>query len=52
MSYILHLETSTQQCSVALAKGETCISKKKLLAENFSHSYKLQLFIHDLINEG
>ncbi|MFL2613507.1 MAG: tRNA (adenosine(37)-N6)-threonylcarbamoyltransferase complex dimerization subunit type 1 TsaB, partial [Flavobacteriaceae bacterium] len=52
MSYILHLETSTQQCSVALAKGGTCISKKKLLAENFSHSEKLHLFIQDVINEA
>ena len=52
MSYILHLETSTQQCSVALAKDERCISKKKILAENFSHSEKLHLFIQDVINEA
>ena len=52
MSYILHLETSTLQCSVALAKDGRCISKKKLLAENFSHSEKLHLFIQDVINEA
>lgn len=52
MSYILHLETSTQQCSVALAKDERCISKKKILAENFSHSEKLHLFIQDVINKA
>ncbi len=51
MPYILHLETSTQQCSVALAKDGKCISKKKLLTENFSHSEKLHLFIQDVINE-
>ena len=52
MSYILHLETSTKQCSVALSKDGRCISKKKLLAENFSHSEKLHLFIQDVINEA
>ena len=52
MSYILNLETSTQQCSVALAKDGICISKKKLLAENFSHSEKLHLFIKDVLNES
>ena len=52
MSYILHLETSTQQCSVALAKDGRCISKKKLLTENFSHSEKLHLFIQDVINKA
>ena len=52
MSYILQLETSTQQCSVALSKNGKCISKKKLLSENFSHSEKLHLFIQDVINEG
>jgi tRNA threonylcarbamoyladenosine biosynthesis protein TsaB len=52
MPYILNLETSTRQCSVALAKDGICISKKKLLAENFSHSEKLHLFIQDVINEA
>ena len=50
MSYILHLETSTKQCSVALSKEGVCISKKKCLDENFSHSEKLHLFIQDVIN--
>jgi tRNA threonylcarbamoyladenosine biosynthesis protein TsaB len=50
MSYILHLETSTKQCSVALSKEGVCISKKKFLDENFSHSEKLHLFIQDVIN--
>ena len=52
MSYILNLETSTQQCSVALSKEGKCISKKKLLTENFSHSEKLHLFIKDVIHEA
>ena len=52
MPYILHLETSTKQCSVALSKDGRCMSKKKLLAENFSHSEKLHLFIQDVINEA
>ena len=50
MSYILHLETSTKQCSVALSKEGLCISKNKFLDENFSHSEKLHLFIQDVIN--
>ena len=49
MAYILHLETSTKQCSVALSfKGEI-IGSKILLSESFSHSEKLHVFISEVL---
>ena len=51
MAYILHLETSTKQCSVALAfEGKPLVSRK-LLSESFSHSEKLHLFISETLEE-
>ncbi len=52
MGYILHLETSTQQCSVALSRKGSCIVQNALLTENYSHSEKLHLFIDGLIKEA
>lgn len=50
--YILNLETSTRNCSVALAKnGETIICKE--IAEiGFSHAEKLHVFIEEIIKEA
>lgn len=52
MGYILHLETSTQQCSVALSLNGSCVVQNALLTENYSHSEKLHLFIDELIKEA
>lgn len=52
MAYILHLETTTQQCSVALAWEGKCIAKKELLTAHFSHSEKLHAFIEAVLKEG
>lgn len=52
MGYILHLETSTQQCSVALSYKGSCVLQKSLLTEAYSHSEKLHLFIEELIKEA
>jgi tRNA threonylcarbamoyladenosine biosynthesis protein TsaB len=52
MAYILQLETSTKQCSVALAFNGKPIASKKLLKESFSHSEKLHLFISELLKEA
>lgn len=50
--FILHIETSTKACSVALSKNEECIGKKEYLGQNFSHAEKLPLFIEEIIQES
>ncbi len=51
MTYILHIETSTKACSVALAKEGELIAIKEESDQNFSHAQKLTLFIDELIKE-
>jgi len=51
MNYILHLETSTKACSVAISLDGELIALKEELNEEFSHSEKLTLFIQDVIQE-
>ena len=52
MAYILHIETSTKQCSVALAyKGKPLFSRV-LNSESFSHNEKLHLFISEVLEEA
>ena len=51
MSYILHIETSTIQCSVSIAfKGEY-IAGKQLLVNEFIHGKKLHIFIKDILEK-
>ncbi len=52
MAYILHLETSTKQCSVALAHKGEFLASRILLNESFSHSEKLHLFISEVLQEA
>ena len=52
MAYIIQLETTTKQCSVALSYKGNCISKKVLLAEDFSHDEKLHVFIRKVLQEA
>ena len=51
MAYILHIETSTKQCSVAIGYKGKCISEKKLLSQNYSHEEKLHVFIKKALEE-
>ncbi len=51
MAYILHIETSTKQCSVAIGYKGKCISEKKLLSEHYSHEEKLHVFIQEALQE-
>ena len=52
MAYILHIETSTKQCSVALAfKGKT-LTSRVLNSELFRHNEKLHLFISEVLEEA
>ena len=52
MAYILHIETSTIQCSVALAyKGKT-LNSRVLNSKSFSHNEKLHLVISEVLEEA
>lgn len=51
MSYILHIETATKVCSVALSlKGEV-IALKESLDDRYAHGEMLNLFIQDVLRE-
>ena len=52
MAYILHLETSTKQCSVALAHKGELLASRIILNDSFSHSEKLHLFISEVLQEA
>ncbi len=47
--YILHLETATKSCSVALSKNGICIQKIEEHGDGFVHGEKLALFIKELL---
>jgi tRNA threonylcarbamoyladenosine biosynthesis protein TsaB len=50
--YILNIETSTRNCSVALAKNGKTIICKEIAEIGFSHAEKLHVFIEDIIKEA
>lgn len=52
MAYILHLETSTKQCSVALASEGKLIASRVLQSDSYSHSEKLHFFISEVLEEA
>ena len=52
MAYILHIETSTKQCSVALAFKGKLLTSKVLNSESFTHNEKLHLFISEILEEA
>ena len=51
MAYILHIETSTKQCSVAIGYKGKFITEKKLLSEKFSHEENVHVFIQKTLEE-
>ena len=52
MAYILNLETSTKNCSVALAQNEKTVLCKEIAEQGFSHAEKLHVFIEEIVNEA
>ena len=52
MSIILHIETATKNCSVALSESGKMIALKEHYAQNFSHSEQLHGFIQDVMGEA
>lgn len=52
MSYILHIETSTRSCSVALSFQGELLSVKESNDAEFSHGEQLTLYIEEVIAEA
>jgi len=52
MNWILHLETATKACSVALSCDGILIAVKEELTQDFSHSENLTLFIKEVVREA
>jgi len=48
-TYILHLETATKVCSVALSKNGELVGLKEIEEDGYSHGENLNCFIEDLI---
>lgn len=51
MTYILHLETATKVCSVALSKNGKLIQLIESKDEQYSHGEKLTLFIEEILQK-
>lgn len=51
MAYILHLETATKVCSVALSKDGELVALKEILEDGFSHGENLTLLIQQALDE-
>lgn len=52
MATILHLETATKVCSVALSREGACVALKEIEEEGYSHGENLTLFIQSVLNEA
>ena len=52
MSVILHIETASKNCSVALSKSGEQLSLKECYSHNFSHSEQLHSFIQELVEKA
>ena len=52
MAYILHLETSTKVCSVALSLNGKIVALKENEEDGYSHGENLTLFIQDVLKQA
>jgi tRNA threonylcarbamoyladenosine biosynthesis protein TsaB len=52
MTWILHLETSTKACSVALSCNGKQIALKEQCTEQFSHAENITLFVDAVLNHA
>jgi tRNA threonylcarbamoyladenosine biosynthesis protein TsaB len=51
-NYILHIETATKVCSVALSNGGELIACKESISEGYIHSESLTFYIEETMREG
>lgn len=52
MTFILNIETSTKNCSVAVSENGIIIALKELNDGNYSHAEKLHVFIEAVLKEA
>jgi len=52
MIYLLHLETATKVCSVALSCNGELIALREESTQEYSHSEKLTIFIQEVVQES
>ena len=52
MAYILHIETSTKNCSVSLGYKGVCVATFEQRDQHFSHAEKLQGFINKAMQDA
>ncbi|CAI8347259.1 MAG: tRNA threonylcarbamoyladenosine biosynthesis protein TsaB [Bacteroidota bacterium] len=52
MAILLHIETATEQCSVALSDNATLLSQKSILDGGFKHAAKLHVFIDEILRQA
>lgn len=51
-TFILHLETATKVCSVALSKNGKLIAQKESQEDGYAHGENLNLFIEDVLAQA
>ncbi|MCJ1806786.1 tRNA (adenosine(37)-N6)-threonylcarbamoyltransferase complex dimerization subunit type 1 TsaB [Flavobacterium covae] len=51
MTYILHVETATRNCSVALAKDGKLVAIREIAELGYTHAEKLHVFIEEILGE-
>lgn len=49
MALIVHIETATKKCSVALAQNGQLLAQKQIAEEQFNHAEKLHQFITEVL---
>ncbi len=52
MSFILNIETTTKNCSVALGKNGALISCLEIATDGYAHAEKLHVFIDQILKEN
>ena len=52
MSYILHVETSTKNCSVSVGKSGVLVALQELNTESYSHAEKLHVFLEEVVQKA
>ena len=51
MANILHIETSTEQCGVALSQNANIIGNKEVVENGFTHAKQLHALINEVLSE-
>ena len=52
MAYILHIETATRNCSVAIAQNGQTLVCREIAEEGYSHAEKLHVFIEQTLADA